>query len=206
MKKILSLILACLMLIVALTGCGNAKPAVTDVSSVKTIGDALKLANAENVERSLYSHYYIYAVTIGGTTYRFVADMDEKTSDALFNLDWEDPDHDAKEEELASPLKIIRIDNVTEGIPSQAELDQMAGKTIEALIGDDWSYNGYDLNEKEIYMAKGGYNCAFTFEGEVESEEPEAEELFTLTVKSVKFLNVSDATYLELDENGDLVK
>ena len=206
MKKILSLALACLMLIASLAGCGTAAPAAGDVASVKTIGEAMKLEGTENTENSLYSHYYVYVAAIGGTTYRFIADMDEETTNALFDLDWGDPDSDAKIEELSAPLKIIRIDNVTEGIPAQADLDKLVGKTVGELLEGDWSYSGYDLDQKVVYLSKTGYECEFSYEGEPEVEEPEEDDLSALTVKSAKFLSISDATYLELDDNGDLVK
>jgi len=122
-------------------------------------------------------------------------------SEALFDLDWEDPNRDEKERELISPLKVVSIDNLTESIPSQEELDKLVGKTGAELFDDGWYNSGwslYDMENPTFYMSKGPYSYNMVMIGDIaDPENFEEEDVGLLVVKSVTFDSISDPTYLD---------
>ena len=89
----------------------------------------------------------------------------EKTMDALFALEWDAPDRDKQERELLGPIVIDKIENLSEQIPPQSELDKLIGKTGKELLADGWMTSGcYDLEEMVFGMDKGMFSYDVSFE------------------------------------------
>ena len=100
-----------------------------DLDTVKTLGDLLGLPE---VATGLTGTTYIYAFEQDGNTYRAICDVSEETAQAIFDLDFDDPDYDKKMNDLVAPLPVKAIENLTENLPSQKEADQYIGKTGHA--------------------------------------------------------------------------
>ena len=124
------------------------------------------------------------------------------SAEALFALDFEDPEYNQKEKDLISPLPVKTIENLTENIPSQEEADQYIGKTGQELLDDGWTLWYSNTQDMEFGMNHGVYGYTIIFEGEVPDPENFNEEtdMAGLTVKSITCDGVGDATYIEIPE------
>lgn len=206
MKKTIAMLLISLMAMSLLTGCGaggSSSPAAAsgaeaaDTLPFQTVGDVLSYE--ENRQYAYDETSFVYAFELDGTCYRAVAELTPEVSKALNELDILDESHDEKMAELVSPLEISRLDNLTEQMPSQEELDALVGKTGQELLDNGWTSGGYNLDEGEFWLNKGAYAYTVTFNETVEQTEDfdEYEAIAPLTVKSVTCTGIGDATNLE---------
>ena len=211
MKKI-SLFLALVLALSLLAGCGQsggesasdtpeAAAGTSDIDSLKTIGDVLALEGAEFRQSAAYDNVFIYVFDLDGTIYRVFAPMSDDVFTAIMDLEY-DEDHDAKFNELVSPLEIDRCENLSEQIPPQEELDKLVGKTGADLLDDGWSCSGYMLDTMEFWMDYGMFEYTVAFDGSLEMSDDfdEYEAIRPLTVKSVVYSDLGNATNLEEDE------
>lgn len=210
MKKVLSVLLVILLTLSVLAGCGKtAQPtasAAVSVEDCKTMNDVFALENKQNEQTALYGDYFIYAFELDGTYYQAIAEITEDIEDALWALDWADPDHDAKQAELIGPKELIRLVNLSDEIIPQEELDALVGKTGQDLLDDGWYNSGWNLDNMEFWMNKGAFSYTVIMEGEVGNyEDFDDEDLGALVIKSVTCTGIGDATNVELDENGVLI-
>lgn len=172
----------------------------SDLDSVQTIGELLEM---KNCTMGAMGDTFVLAFEQGRMTYRAVAEMPSDVSEAFYALDWDDPERDEKQKALVSSLKVIEITNLTEGIPSQEELDQLVGKTCAELLDDGWSYMGWSKVNSDVpnfYLSKGPYSFKLDVDGETgDLNEFDEEDFRALTVKSVTFDNIFDPTYIEFE-------
>ena len=170
-----------------------------DLDAVKTLGDLLGLPE---VGTSLTGTTYVYAFEQDGSTWRAICDVPEETAQAIFDLDFDDPDYDKKLSELIAPLPVKVIENLTENIPSQQEADQYLGKSGQELIDDGWTVGFYNLDELQFNMTYGIYSYDITFEGKIKDPDSfnEDTDMGGLTVKAITCSGVGDATYMEMPE------
>ena len=205
MKIILSLTLMLLLALSLLAGCGQsgsssassegAATGTAAIESFKTIGDAPALNATDNQQYAFDEVNFIYVVTLDGTHSRVVASMPADVAKAAWDLSWEDEDHDAKLQELISPLEIIRYENLDDMIPAQAELDVYVGKTLKDMLDDGWYNSGWNLEDMEFWMGKGPFNYVVAVEGTVENyEDFQDEDMYPLVIKSVTYSGLGDAT------------
>ena len=206
-KTMLSTLLAALLLF-ALVGCQNSAPSAASAStqtsadalpSYATIGD---LYADQRVSHDQWGHdteYYVEVFVKDGVSYRAIAALPEGLGDQLFELDWDDPEHDEKQAALLAPVAIERIENLTALIPPQEELDKLVGKTGKELLDDGWTTGSYNLDEMEFWMSKGPFTYSVIFDGKLEYSDDfdDYEAIQSLTVKSVTFSNIGDATNLD---------
>ena len=172
-----------------------AKEPVTDISEARTIGDVLGLPTYGT---SIYEKAYVTAVELDDVVYRVIADLEEENAEALFSLDANDPEHLRKYADLASPLTISRIENLSGQIPSQEELDALAGKTFEELMGNGFTCSGWDLENKIIFMEQGPFQFKVVFDGEeISYEDFDEEDILPLTIASVTFDRIVNAASME---------
>ena len=181
------------------TSSGYAGEPVTDVESAKTIGDVLALPSSGY---TAYENVFVWAFELNDTVYRAIADTSKETSDAIFDLEYDDPEYQAKFNALVAPLAIKRIENLSEQIPTQEEMNAVVGKTGEYLLNNGWSCSGWNLDEMEFYMDHGPFRYRMIFAGEVKNAESfdDYEDLKPLTVVSVAYYGIGDATSLEEEE------
>ena len=169
------------------------------LDTVKTLGELLGLPD---VGSSLTGTTYVYAFEQDGNTYRAICDVSEETAQAIFDLDFDDPDYDKKLNDLIAPLPVKAIENLTENLPTQEEADQYIGKTGQELIDDGWTVHFYNLDELRFGMTCGVYSYDITFEGKIQDPEDfnEDTDMGGLTVKTITCDGIGDATYMEMPE------
>ena len=169
------------------------------LDTVKTLGELLGLPD---VGSGLTGTTYVYAFEQDGNTYRAICDVSEETAQAIFDLDFDDPDYDKKLNDLIAPLPVKAIENLTENLPTQEEADQYIGKTGQELIDDGWTVHFYNLDELRFGMTCGVYSYDITFEGKIQDPEDfnEDTDMGGLTVKTITCDGIGDATYMEMPE------
>lgn len=140
-KTILSTLLAALLLLTCF-GCAQSQDAPATSANAQTaptyatVGELLADTKVNHEQRATFLNHYIDAFELNGVYYRAVATLTDEQEQAIFDLDWNDPDHDAKEAEILNPIAIDSIENLTEQIPAQAELDKLVGKTGKDLLDE----------------------------------------------------------------------
>ena len=102
---------------------------------------------------------------------------------------------------MVAPLEVTHIDNVTEAIPAQEELDKYVGKTGSDLLDEGWSWSYYDLEEMKVGMTHGWFSYDVVFEGKIENKEDlDIEEAIKdLKVLSVSYAGLGDLTDIETE-------
>ena len=143
-------------------------PAASSIEEVKKVGDVLALPN---FGYSIYEEKYVTAVELNGTVYRIIADLEPDTAKALFDLEFDDPEHDKKMNELLVPLEVTKIENVNEAIPSKEEVDKYIGKSGADLLEEGWSWNFYNLDDMEFGFDHGWFAYNVKFDGKIENKE-----------------------------------
>ena len=173
-------------------------PAVENIGDAKTMADVLALPGYESATTD---DCYVYVFEQKGIMYRAVCDIDSGVQDRIFELDFEDPEYTKKYNAIIAPLEIARMDNLTEMIPGQEELDAWIGKTLGDLLDKGWSYSGYNLEDKEFNMNYGLFSYVVGYEGEPAGGPEELEEgmIRPLVVTSVTYDRLGNGT-ADLDD------
>lgn len=219
MRKKLSLILVIAMVLTLLAACGGSKggdngsggngnggsngsAASFDPSQAKTMADIFAVADDENFQNGYTETKYAHVFYVGDVCYRAVADLPKDVSEKLWAIEFDDEDRDQKIKDIISPLEIASLDNLTEQIPSQEELDKLVGKKGQELFDDGWTYNYYNLEEMEAGLDHGPYSymVKFDYDGEqmVNTDDFDFyEEFKDLTVSSIRYEGIGDACNLE---------
>ncbi len=164
---------------------------VKDVKDAKVLGDVLGLPTGGS---SFGDDYYAFGFELNNVTYQALADLDAKTSQELFDLDFDDPEYDKKHNEKVAPIAIKEIINITEKIPTEKDLEAYKGKTLGELMDAGWSNSGWNLEENIAYMTHEYFAFNAAFEGTWEGEFDE-ETLAKMTVKSMTYAGIGDPAY-----------
>ena len=168
-----------------------------DLTKVETLGQVI---NRPEISSSVGEDRAIFAFEQEDVIYRAIAESSPEVMNAIFELDFDSPDYNKKWKEILSPLKVQKIENLTEMIPAQEELDKLVGKTGEDLFNDGWTTgSGYNLEDMIVYMNHGPFSFAVTFDGTVENPETfnEEEDIKTMTVTAVAYEGIGDAAYMD---------
>ena len=213
MRKGLALFLTLILMISVLAGCGQTgeeSSGGTDgaagepvsgtaaIESLATIGDAMALEGAEFRQSSGQDNRFTYVFGLEGTYYRVMAPMTDEEFQAFMDLEFDDPDYDAKLEKVIGPLKIDMWENLNDMIPPQEELDQWVGKTGQELFDAGWTNSGWNLDDMEFWMDYGPFMYTVVMDGTVENvEDFDEEDIAPLVVKSVTYNDLGDASYIE---------
>ncbi len=200
MKKVFAAAMSVLLLAGCGTGSAPAAPASetsqpaaasADVTSFKTIGDIFA-ANPEERERGNTEDTYFIVFDLGGTLYRAYADLPKDVFDQLMALEFDDAEYEEKHRAIAAPLEIRQLDNLTEMIPPQEELDKWIGKTGQDLIDDGWTEGfGYNLADMDFYLNKGPFSYVVRFEKDKEYVNSDDFDVF----KTIAPLTITSVTY-----------
>ena len=173
-------------------------PTASSIDEVKIIGNVLGLPNYGH---ACYEDKFVIAFELDGTVYRAIAPISSEDSQKIFDLEFDDPDYDEKYYGLIENLTVEKIDNISEAIPSQEELDQYVGKTGKVLTDEGWYYYYYNLETNEFGMTRGWFSCVFVFDGKIEYKENEDidvdETIKDLKIVSVTYDGFGDLTDLE---------
>ena len=206
MKKIVALMLVALMTMLLLTGCGKSGSAEPEkeqssIDSIQTFGDILALEGG-NAQRATYDGTEVIAFELDGKYYRAVAEIPDDVCQALWELDYFDERYEEKEKELIGEIKPDRIEDLTGQKLTQEEMDALAGKTGRELLEAGWYCNGYNLEDMEFWMGYGPFEYTVAFNEKVAEEDWdtfEEEDIADMTVKSVTFLALGNATDIEME-------
>lgn len=205
-KRVISIMLVLLMTLFAFAGCGgkgggsDADPA--DVESLKTIGDAVKLAAGEEDQWAVYDGKVVYVFKYGDTYYRVRAGISEEDQQAYFDIDFADEDYEEKQHAIVDPLEIEQIEDLGDQLLSDDDLAALAGKTGKEMVEAGWVYSGsYNLDDNEVWMEYGPFEYSVKYEGtfgDPESDDFDIEEATAdMKVKSVEFSTLGDATDID---------
>ena len=177
---------------VFLMSTGYEGPAAENMADAKTMGDVLALPH---YEIATGEKYFAYILEHDNTMYRAVSFITPEIFDQLFDLDFDDPEYNKKYNAIAAPLPIDRMDNLTEMIPAQEELDKYVGKTAGDLIDEGWSYSSYNLEDMAFDMYHGLFMYTVILDGTIEnSEELDEADIRPLPVKSITWAGIGNGT------------
>lgn len=205
MKKALTLILALTLVLALFASCGNSGTAeqakvTATPGEIKTIGDIINTPGAEELQTAtVEGGKFVYVYKLNGIYYRAIADVTEEQSDAIWDLDMFADDYDEKRAELLSPLEILSLENLSDALPPQEELDQWVGKTGAELFEAGWYNSGWNLDDMVFWMDYGPFQYDVFMTGEVgDFDEFDEEDINPLVVKSVTYNGqLGDATNLD---------
>ena len=165
-----------------------------DLGSVETLGQLLGLPDYGT---STYDDSYVYAFEQDWNIYRAVAELPDETREAVCALDWDDENYDEKLAELLSPLKVLRIENLSEMTPAQEEMDALIGKTGKELFDDGWYCGGWNFENMIFYMSHGPFEYVMEFDGDIGPfDEFDEEDILPLVVRSVRFERIGSPASL----------
>lgn len=195
---------ACLLCTVA--ACGSSKteaasaPAAAEEPAFKTMSDVFAY---ESINSGFSETKYVYVFEKDGIIYRAVAELTRDASEIIWNLDLFDEHYDEKVIEAVAPLPIAQLENLTERIPTQTELDALIGKTGQELKDEGWTISGWQLDDMEFTLEHGPFAYTVVMEGDYTPNEnydfDEDADFGPLKVKSVTYYGIGDATSEILD-------
>ena len=212
MKKILSILLMTVLVLSLFAACGRTAPGGDapapaasgsfDPAAVKTMGDVFPYEDPEQQQESYSETYYVFVFQADGNWYRAVADLPQDVSDALWAIDFFDENRDQKIRDLISPLAVRSLENLSEQIPAQEELDSYVGKTGQVLFDEGWTYWYYNLDDMEagLYHGPFSYKVLFEYDGEplVNTDDFDFyEEFKDLVILSVTYDGIGDAANID---------
>ncbi|MBR0372954.1 MAG: hypothetical protein IJH91_00290 [Mogibacterium sp.] len=212
MKRVVSLLLVLMMAVFALAGCGGGGSDSGDggsggdssepvsVDSLKTMGDILAL-ELEESQWAVYNGKVVYAFKLGDGYYRATGTISEEDAQAFYDIDFSDEDYEAQQEAILGPIAIDNMEDLSDQILTQDEMDALVGKTGQELQDAGWTFSGHDLEEMVFWMNYGPFMYSVYFDGEVAEADYETfeDEAGTkdLTVTKVEFNMLGDATNIE---------
>ena len=197
MKKTLTILLVALMILSgvlsrAAVAEGEKNP---EEYGFKTLGDVLE---CESPASTCYDNLYVHIFEKDGVFYRAEADITSEIFDALFEIDFFDPDKDVKTKALLGDLPIKTIYVLSDALLSDAELKQLKGKTGQELLDMGFEYGmGYSFwDDTQFYMNNGLFSYTVYMNEKVpEREDYDAvlDELFRpMTVQKVEVDGIAD--------------
>ena len=217
MKKIVSVVIICLLAMALFAGCAlpginvpkeakeaeeakqatdanESKEAAPDPAAVKTMGEAYEFRSDADMW-TMDEERIVYVFESEGTYYRVTANLDEELFTKLWDLDDFDPLHDDKMFEIINDLPIEKLENLSERIPPQEELDKLVGKNVQELVDEGWTFAGWDAGSMEFWMNYGPFEYVVTCEGELPDPDGfDEDQANLLTVKSVKYDGIGNGT------------
>ena len=191
MNKIVKILIGLLMMI-SLCACSSSK---SDAASFATFADAYG-AGDEYKQEAYTETYYVYVFKYQDTYYRASMKMTDELYKQLEAVDFFDEQREQKHHDIVGPMEIEKLENLTEAIPSQDEMDQWVGKTGQELLDAGFMISGWFLEtQTEYLMDYGDYEYSVVFNEKVEYNEDNfdgEEAVKPLTVKSVTFSTLSN--------------
>ena len=177
----------------------DVQPKDVSIESLATIGDVQE-SGIDLIGYGYDDKRYACALEIDGIAYRLVADIPAEVSEAIWDMDFEEPDRDQKVQELLAPLEFSQVIDLNEDIPTQEDLDAWIGKTGQDLLDSGWTINGYDLEASQFWMNIGPYQVLVTFSEDLEVGTVIDEEglISPLTIESLSYEGLGDPASLDM--------
>ncbi len=168
-----------------------------DISSLKTLGDVMAI-ESEGQTATWNEEHYIYVTTVNGAPLRAVVDLTPEIYSKIEELDFLDEEHDQKLNDIIGGLELVSLDDYSDQVPSQDELDALAGKTGKELFDDGFTFSTltmYGGDETVAELEKDLFRYEVTFDGTVDGDADsfDGNLVSELPVASVGFIGLSDA-------------
>lgn len=169
-----------------------------DVSSWKTLGDALAAKTDDYATASWDEVYYLSVFDTGEQTVRVIAKMDADTYAKISDLDAAADDYDEAFDKVVSALELESAEDLTDEKLSQDELDAYVGKTGQDLVDDGFAFSSYFMyggDETGATMDKGylAYDVTFDVTVPEDQTEDEGAAVMGATVTAIEYAGASDA-------------
>ena len=161
-----------------------------------TLGDVLAL-EAGNHESTWDENRYMYLFETNDTIYLVTAAFSQEQMDALSAVDFFADDRDAQTNAILAPSPILSVENLSDQIPPQAELDQWIGKSAQEMVDAGWECSGmWQMgDETQLYMIRGKFQYAVKVDGEVEVDTSgffdEPKDISRAIVRSIEYQSTS---------------
>ncbi len=217
MKKVARIMASVMIATMLFTGCGNGQsaPAAQEqetgkvneedaavIDGLKTMGDILDLESGET-QCAAYDNYYVYVFELNGRYYRAMADMTKEQSALIWEMDEADEKYTEKYHECLDSLKIKSIENLSDKMLTQEELDKLVGKTCRELVDEGWTVSWSNWEEMEFWMNKWPFMYIVKVEGPAPEDENDSlayeEALKNIKVVSAEFLSLGNACDNEIE-------
>lgn len=171
--------------------------AEVDISSLKTLGDVMAI-ESETSAAAWNEQRYIYVVDVNGAPLRAVAELTPELYSQIEALDFLDEHHDEKLKEIIGGLELASLDDYSDRLPSQEEMDALVGKTVQELLDDGYIFFGltyYGGEETVGQFDKDDFRYEITLDGTVPEDVDTYDEtaIADLPVASVSFSELSEA-------------
>ena len=166
-----------------------------DLESVKTLGQIMGLPEYGS---STSDGKYIYAFEQDWVIYRAIANLDEATYKAVFDIEFDDPEYDTKVRALLKDVAVDKIENISEKELKKDQLAALAGKTGKELTDAGWTVWGFNTTDNQYQMEYDCFSYEVIMEGQAPaSDDPDASTIADLTVKSIVCTGLGSVTNLE---------
>lgn len=174
----------------------SAQASAVEVSSWKTVGDALAMRTAA-ISSSWDDKHYVNVFQAGDSYYRIVADVDDEANKKAEAVDWSRDDVDKQNEEAFSGLALTSAEDITSDMIAQDELDAFVGKTGKDVADAGYKFASYFMtggDETGVQYDKGYFSYVFVFDASVAEEGPDdgGAAVQDAVVKSVEFHGAAD--------------
>lgn len=171
--------------------------AAVDVSSLKTLGDVMGI-ESEGQSSTWNEEHYIYVTTANGAPLRAVVDLTPEIYSQIEELDFLDEEYDQKLNDIIGGLELVSLDDYSDRLPSQEEMDALVGKTAQELLDDGYIFFGltyYGGEETVGQFDKDDFRYEITLDGTVPEDVDTYDEtaIADLPVASVSFSELSEA-------------
>ena len=205
MKKIIAMFMVLMMAMAALTACGGKSGSEEEksgvsVDSLETIGDVID-CEAEDKQSAVYDGKVVYAFKLGETYYRVIGTVTPEQEEEYMNVDILKEGYEDEQKAIVKDIKIDKVENLSDQMLSQEEMDSYVGKTGQEMQDAGWSYSGHDLENMEFWMEYGPFVYTVVFDGKVDEKDWDTFEdesgAKDMKVKSVDFNSIGDATNIE---------
>ena len=164
----------------------------------KTMGDVFAY-DSDNYASS--DQCYVYVFEADGVFYRATAELPPDVSETLWSLDFFDENYEAMVRDAVAPLEITELENLSERIPPQEELDALAGRDAQELLDEGWTIWSWNLDDMELGMYHGPFAFQVLCEGTVDDPDDfDGTRADGLTVTSVTYDGIGDAAGEKVDE------
>ena len=171
--------------------------AAVDVSSLKTLGDVMGI-ESEGQSSTWNEEHYVYVTTANGAPLRAVVDLTPEIYSQIEELDFLDEEYDQKLNDIIGGLELVSLDDYSDQVPSQEEMDALVGKTAQELLDDGYIFFGltyYGGEETVGQFDKDDFRYEITLDGTVPEDVDTYDEtaIADLPVASVSFSELSEA-------------
>lgn len=190
MKKISKLLLALLMMF-CICACSNEKEK-NELTSLYDQGyEPTHTSYQDNKWFAIYQKDFSME-----NAYRVELEMDQETSDKLFEIDRFEEEGEKQFREIVTTLDNCKITSMNDQLPGEGEFDKYIGKTIQDLENDGYERSGNTYAEEgcvfyldgPIYALEVTTNEVITFETMDDYSE---NDIRALTIKQIKLSGFS---------------